>query len=529
MQPRRLSQACRPLRSRIFFWLIGPILLVGCTSSQQKAADLAVQAQQLIAAGDYAAAGRDLRAAVQIRDDDSAIWLLLGQVEQRNGNLREAFIAYNRANELKPSDPDTLRSIAYTGYLVGARSDSASAADRLLVLSPSDSAALSVKGLMALDERDTKTALGYADNILTTNPGDETGILLKARALAVGGDIKGAIALLNETQSRAGPSGGLLTLRLQLERVAGNAAAMREIYPQLLKMNPKGEDLYVDYANFLFKTGDADQARKILTDGMLMQRRNGPYLGWAFSVLDRYEPTNVPPRLDPRIAKQPPSLLRSAAARYLLDRGDARGAAALVSPQGAVDPNDRGIYAAALDAMGRRAEAEAIVDELLAKPDAQDPEALILRARWMMAANPGRAATAAQAAVLADTTNIRARLLLADIYATQGDAIRVRQVYRQAANDLPGNRRVLDALLAFLQRSGDKDGMVGAIRTFADANGSDSGAWGMLADLCKQQGNTSCADTARFRQKNAINNYSSPNPNRPNLERGLFSALNRPT
>ena len=529
MQPRRLSQACQRRLFRIFTALAAAPLLYACSSSQQRAADLAVQAQQLISAGDYVAAGQNLRAAVALRDDDSAIWLLLGQVEQRNGNLREAFLAYTRANELKPSDPDTLRSIAYTGYLVGAHSDAALAADRLLTLSPSDSAALSVKGLMALDERDTKAALGYADNILTNSPGDETGILLKARALAVAGDIKGALALLNETQARTGPTGGLLTLRLQLERVAGNAAAMKEIYPQLIEMNPKGEDMYVDYANFLYKTGDIAQARKILTDGMLMQRRNGPYLGWAFSVLDRYEPTNVPPQLDPRIAKQPPSLLRSAAARYLLDRGDAKGAAALVSPQGAVDANDRGIYAAALDAMGRRAEAEAIVDELLAKPDAQDPEALLLRARWGMAANPGRAATAAQAAVLADTTNVRARLLLADIYTAQGDAIRVRQVYRQAANDLPGNRRILDALLAFLQRSGDKDGMVGALRTFADANRSDAGAWGMLADLCKQMGNTSCAETARFRQKNALNDFASPNPNRPNLERGLFSALKRST
>ena len=507
--------------------LLALSLLAACTSSKQRSADAVLLAQQQISAGDFISAGQNLRRAVQLRDDDAATWLLLGQIEQRNGNLREAFIAYTRADELRPSDPDTLRAVAYSGYLVGSPKDAAGAADRLLVLAPNDVAALSVKGLLALDDRDTGAAFETAEKILLNNPGEETGILLKARAMAVSGDIKGAQALLADTRAKHGDTSGILTLMLQLDRLSGNADGMRGIYPLLMKMAPDNSEIAVDYANFLYKTGSPDQARAVLAQGMAKQRRNGPYLGWAFSVLDKFEPTNVPPRLDPQIAKAPPSLLRTAAARYLLDRGDAKGAAALVSPQGSVDANDRGLYAAALDAMGRRAEAEAIVDELLAKPDNQDPEALLLRARWLMASNVGRAANAAQAAVIADTSNVRARLLLADIYARSGDAIRVRQVLNQAANDLPGNRRILDALLQFLQARGDKDGMLSALRTFADANPSDPQAWDTMAKLCEDMGNTACVATARFRQKNALDDFTMRNPARPQLERGLFSMIDR--
>jgi predicted Zn-dependent protease len=527
MQPRNVLW----LNSAFVPVLLFALSLSGCDSSKTRASNAALYAQQQIEAGDFVGAGQNLRRAVQIRDDDSQIWLLLGQVEQRNGHIAEAFAAYNRADELRPGDPDTLRAIAFSGYMVGAVRDAGAAADRLLTLAPTDSAALSVKGLIALDTRDTKTALDAAEAILRANPGDETGILLKARSIAVSGDVDGAQALIRDTVRNTGRTPGLTALALQIDRVAGNGDGMRATYPALLELSPDNSDLYVDYANFLYRTGEPAKARAILAEGMAKERRNGPYLTWAFQILDRFEPTNVPPRLDPKIAKAPASLLRTAAARYLLDRGDAAGAASLVSPEGSIDPRDRGLYAAALDAMGRRKEAQAIVDELLRKAnDNPDPEALILRARWSLAAGKAeQAAIDAQTAVLADSTNARARLVLANTYLAKGDDARVRQVLTQATQELSANRRILRALLDFLYKKGDKDAMLGAARAFADANPADPGSWDMVANLCAAQRNSACVESARERQRVAQTDYDMPNPNRPNVAHGLFSPIKRKT
>jgi Tfp pilus assembly protein PilF len=527
MQPRNVLWLKSAFVPSLFFVLS----LSACDSSKTRATNAALYAQQQIEAGDFIGAGQNLRRAVQIRDDDSKIWLLLGQVEQRNGHVPESFAAYNRADELHPGDPDTLRAIAFSGYMIGAIRDAGAAADRLLTIMPTDSSALSVKGLIALDTRDTKAALDAAESILRTNPADETGILLKARAIAVSGDVDGAQALIRETVSRTGATPGMTALALQIDRVAGNADGMRATFPALLKLSPENIDLYVDYANFLYKTGDPGRARAILAEGMAKQRRNGPYLAWAFQILDRFEPTNVPPRLDPKIVKAPASLLRTAAARYLLDRGDAAGAASLVSPDGSIDPRDRGLYAAALDAMGRRKEARAIVDELLATTNNNpDPEALILRARWSLASGKAdQAAIDAQTAVLADSTNTRARLVLANAYLAKGDDARVRQVLTQATQELPTNRRVLAALLDFLYKRGDKEAMLGAVRAFADANPADPGSWNMVANLCAAQRNSACVESARERQRVAQTDYDMPNPDRPSIARGLFSPLKRKT
>ena len=527
MQPHKIQ--------RLFFGYVLPLFLglsiAACGSSRQRANDAYGLAQQNIAAGNIVGAGFELRRAVQIRDDIPDIWLLLGQVEQRLGNLREAYLAFDRADELRPGDPDTLRALSYTGYVVGASRQAADAADRLLNLAPGDSNGLIIKGLLALDDGDTASALKEAEAILKPDATNETGILLKARAMTVAGDAKGAQDLIEETIARApGEHGGLRALALQIHRVDGNVEGLRATFPALLKANPDNDDLYIDYANFLYKTGDTAAARRILTDGLLKEARNGSYIAWAFSVFDRYEPADKLPILDPRIAKAPASILRTTAARYLLERGDAIGAAALVAPQGIVDSGDRGIYAAAIDQLGKHAEAKAIVDDLLAKPDNQDADALVLRARWALAErNFDRAITDSQAAVVADPSNVGARLMLARAYNESGAVPRARQVLVTAANDLPKSHIIARALLDFLQKTGDKGALLGAIRAFADANPSDPGAWTMLANVCAEQGNTACVASARAQAQDALTNYDLPNPDRPNLQRGLFSPLKRKT
>jgi len=523
MQPRRIGQIFSALALAAMLGTGLP----GCSSTKTQAEEKFARGQQYVAQNDMWMAGVELRSAVKLRDDNAEMWLLLGQVEQKLGNLREAYIAYTRADELQPGNADTLRALSYAGYVVGASREAGQAADNLLSLAPGDSSGLIIKGLIALDEGDTAAALKIADSMLAANAGDQTGIMLKARATAIKGDIAGAQKLVTDTMAGSADSGGLLTLVLQIQRLAGDAPGLGETFSRLLKLDRDSADLYVDYANFLYKTGKPDAARRLLADRLLKEQRNGPYIAWAFSLLDRYEPRNAPPVIDPRLRQTPPSTLRTVTARYLLDRGDARGAAALLE-RGGVAAADRGLYARALDLLNRRSEAEAIVQTLLDDTQSQDADALMLRARWAIASRSfERALSDAQAAVIADPPNVEARLVLVDAYRASGAASRARQILAQALIDLPRSSRLRDALLDFLQKSGDKAGQLDAVRAFADANAADPGSWDMLAKVCTEQGNTACAATARLRMRDAEANFDMPNPDRPNLQRGLFSPLKR--
>ena len=185
------------------------------------------------------------------------------------------------------------------------------------------------------------------------------------------------------------------------------------------------------------------------------------------------------------------------------------------------------MYAVALDGLGRRGEAQTRVDAMLGAIDQrQDPNALMLRARWALAAkNFDRANADAQNAVIADPSNIEARFVLAESYRIKDQQIRVRQVLAQAMRDLPRNRRVLVAYLQFLNSIGDSASAISAARNFADANRSQPWGWGILAQTCQKANDQACVVSAARFQQLALRDLTFTNPARPVRMRGLFSPL----
>ena len=501
----------------------------GCKSAERRAADQIARAQYAATNGDLVTAAVSLRKALLLRDDNPDAWAMLGQIEQQRERLGDAFNAFQRSDELKPSDPAILRALCYTGYVVGAATEASDAADRLLAISPGDSSALSVKALLALDQRDTKTAAQSIDAILRTSLQDETGIMLKARAAAIDKDVPGALKLVNEASAKSARPDGLQVLALQLYRLSGDVDGLRKTFPIVLSLTPESPDLHADYANFLFKTGETRKATRLLFDAMLKAPRDGQFLNWAFAILDTYASAGAP-LFDDRVYSAPPSLLRTFAARYLVDHGAAADALRLVSANKPIDPADRGIYARALLGLGRGAEARQTVAALLNKQGSQDADALVVRAYLDLAdGRSDRAVIDAQAAVVSDGGSVAARIALARAFEARKNEALARSTLVDAANDLPHSRTILAALLDFLQKKGDMDGQLGAIRTFADANSGDPRGWKMLEAICAKQHNSACVATAQDKARDAASDFYAPNPNRPNRERGLFSPIKRPT
>ena len=523
MQPPMLNSSIRNI------FLFGAILLalLGCASKEEKANEAYAQAQQYIAAGNVPEAKRELLRATTIRDDLPDVWFALGQLRLTSGELQEAFSAFGRADELRPGDLNTLRPLAYTGYMVGATRLAQDATDRLLALAPGDAQGLAVKGLLALDKGEPDTTLEAAEAILLMTPGDETGLLLKARAMAVDGKIEEAIGLLQEAKKKPGVHQSLDYALLQFYRAKGDVAGMQSVFPAVIKSQQGNAELALDFSNVLYRTGQIDAARKVWSDAVVANKDDSRFIAWAFEVYDNAEPADQPAFLDDRLTKMGGSPLRSAAGQYLLTRKEyARAGALIAQGRGAVD-SDRGAYAVALDGMGRRAEARALVKSILdATSGRQDPNALMLRARWAIAEKDfDQANSDAQSAIIADPSNLDARITLAQSYLANQQPVRARQVLAEAARDLPRSRRALFAYMQLLRSVGDHASAVAAARNYANANEAQPWDWATLAATCKTVNDSACMINARRRYDTAGRDYSFTNPFRPFRARGLFSPL----
>lgn len=518
------------LNARFCSFFAGAALVLalgGCASKAERANDLYVKAQQLAQAGQVAEAKKELMRATAIREDAPDIWFALGQLRLASGELSEAFTAFARADELRPGDANTLRPLAYAGYMIGATRLAKDANDRLLALDPADPQGLAISGMLALDKGEPEATIEAADKILSAAPGDQSGLLLKARAIAVQGRVDDAIALLKNAPGTGETKTGLDLALLQFYRARGDAAAMKSVFPALIDAQKTNAELALDYANLLYRTGDIANARKVWTTAVLQRRDDAKFLAWAFELFDDMEPDAKPVWLDARLTTLPASALRSAAGQYLILRKDYAAALALITQGKGAATADRGLQALALDGLGRRAEAQALVDAVLSETGSdQDPNALLLRARWAIPARQfDRASADAQTALLADPSNLGARLVLAQSYAASQQPLRVRQVLAQAVRDLPRSRRALVAYINFLQSQGDHDTAIAASRNFADGNLSQPWAWATVMSSCQKVNDGGCVISAKKRYDTALRDYSFTNPARPFKVRGLFSPL----
>ncbi len=523
MQPPMINAPFRAI------FLGGALLLglSGCASKAERANDAFAKAQQLVTEGKIPEAKRELLRAVAIRDDVPDIWFALGQMRLASGEMPEAFTAFGRADELRPGDVNTLRPLAYTGYMIGASRLAQDAVDRLLALVPTDGQGLAVKGLLALDKGESETTLESAEKILSASPNDETGLLLKARATAVDGKVDDAIKMLQASAQGSEPRPSINFALLQFYRAKSDVAGMQSVFPGLIAAQKENSELALDYANLLYRTGKIAEARKIWSDTIVAKRDDAKFVAWAFEVYDNAEADGAPVYLDDRLTKMGGSPLRTAAGQFLLTHKEyARALALITQGRGAGEAN-LGAQAVALDGLGRRAEAQALVDTILnAGTGRQDSFALMLRAKWAVAAkNFDRANADAQTAIIADPSNLEARMILAQSYLANQQPLRTRQVLAEAVRDLPRSRRALAAYLAFLQSAGDYPSAIAAARNFADSNASQPWGWSTLAAVCQTINDGACIISAKRRYDVAVRDFTFTNPSRPFKMRGLFSPL----
>ena len=511
------------------FFVVGAMFLAlpGCASKAERANEAFAQAQQLATAGQLPEAKVAIMKSIAIRDDVADVWFTLGQLHMATGALPEAFTAFGRADELRPGNVDTLRPLAYAGYMIGAARLSKDAVDRLLVLAPDDAQGLAVSGLLALDKGEPEATIAAADKILSVSPNDETGILLKARAIAVQGKVDDAIAMLKASQATAAGQPSINSALLQLYRAKSDVAGMLSVFPVLLEVQKDNFELALDYSNVLYRTGQIDAARKIWSNAVVQKRADSQFIAWAFDLYDNVEPADRPAYLDDRLTKMGGSPLRSAAGQYLLTRREYARALALITQGNGATDSDRGLQAVALDGLGKRAEAEELVNTLLSDTGGtQDSNALMLRAKWALAAGKLERANAdAQNAIVSDGSNLEARLVLAQSYMASDQPLRVRQVLAEGVRDMPRSRRALTAYIQYLHSQGDLKTAAAAARGFADSNTSQPWAWNVLLMTCQKANDGGCAIGAKRRYDMALRDYTFSNPSRPFKMRGLFSPL----
>lgn len=500
------------------------LIPAACKAPSERADAFAQQASQLADAGDRLGALEAIQKAIALRDDNASYFLLQASIEIRSGHPIEAFLAGRRALELDAASVEALSLVANVGMQVGQIDESYDAATRLLALEPTSLIGLQSKGLYELFKNRYADAEATSQRLLQISPSDTAGIIIHARVLAKTGKLEDALSFIDASLAQSSASPALLVTQINLNRALGRAEDMAKGFAELDRVAPElSAALRIDEINLLYQLGRTEDARA-KTAALLASR--SAKVG-DLAVLQRlwwqYDPKPFD-RQSLQAAKDwsDPAIL-FAIARYFIWQGEPQLAddAFFAFPEG-LRAVGFALHLRAQFALGETVQSRALNDKLLQR-DGENTDALLLRALFEeKAGHRDLAIEAVQRALNVDQTNPEIYVMLAELNARAGDKARAQQTFEDGLQQMPQDFLLIQRYTQFLHQSGNRSRAVSVSRAFARALPSSVKAWTIMAQQCAWAADAACAAEAAAGRTTAATRLRVDDPPGSAPDRGLL-------
>jgi predicted Zn-dependent protease len=432
--------------------LLLPLLLSACDNRQEKAQSAYIEYQSALVRGDLRSARKALESLVAADDSNADYWVEMGKVAMQLSDYGAAYDAYQRAHELDRANVEVLAIMTQlalrSGNLVAAEQN----ARQLELVAPTNPAVPLTKGYVALRRADLVEAERQAGIFTELSPYDSSGKVLQARIFMARGQPDSAVDLL----------------RKQIAQQPSDAMSLRAI-ASIFELKEQWVDAAWALRNYLSWQPNDEDARARLVE---FELRSGRIQAAEAATIGGLEKNDVDALLAPWVALGLQNAIadrvflwaqtaqvgrRIAVARFLATVPQPRRVLSLIGREAAlpvtpanVIPN--ALYGAALAQVGRTSEGLARLNDVLLL-DGTVKEALRARAQLRSEAGSHRQAIEdAQKLVAADRSSSLARLFLAQLYVTAGDAEGARRTLWDAFHDIAGDRSIYEALRPLVMR-----------------------------------------------------------------------------
>lgn len=479
------------------------LALAGCTSPEEKAAKASTRFDMLYAQRDYAAARIEIKKAIAVQEESPEYWMKLARVELATTRYLDAFAAYERVVELEKNNDEALQGMAELAYAGGNIDESERLADQVLEREPRSLRMLLVKGSVAAARQEGPAARAIAEQMLDIDPTNEGGAILLARAQYLSGDRGTAIATLARSIAKDGETVPKLMAVLDLYTGLNDFRSIARTFARLFAQQPRNVDIRLDYVRVLYEQGRPDRALAMLAR---LTRRHPGDTGLQQRIVDIWtemgsEMVDVE-QVRRFVMAGGDKQMKVALGRLLIERGRHADAEKVLRPYvdkgeitaGNVEADVH--YAGALSGLGRRGEALALVDRLLAFDD-NNPRALLMRVRISVARGDlVQALRDAQLLVRDNPAMMEGRVALADIYVRRNEPILADDAYAQAMNDLSEDGGMLAAYIRYLRGKGRTGMASDAARRFTRENPRSREGWHERGRLCIELADAECVAQA---------------------------------
>jgi cytochrome c-type biogenesis protein CcmH/NrfG len=492
------------LRMIIAATALGALLaLPACGSPESRAAKAMARYDEYFAQHDLLKARVEIRSAIHAQSEIPEYWNKLGRVELDLNNPQNAYSAYARVLEIDPQNREALQAVAELSYS-GASPDAAlKYADQMLRLEPRTLRMLLVKGLIAFDRTEYDDARALSAQMQGIDPGNEGAAILLSRVQYATGDPKGAIATVENSISQHGIGVQKLMMLIDFYNDQNDFPKLNHSYARMFRLDPDNIRLRLDYARILYENGLPDRAL-IVIDRLQHRYPRDQKLQreivdlWLAIGSDKIDLDQVR-----RIAGAGNEQMKLAVAELAVDQKRYEEARQILAPFVVADKiiaanvQAKALYAIALSGLGKKAEAAALVSQILAF-DKSNPQALLLRLQLAVDRHDLIAALNDAQVLTSDNPRLAPGwIAFAQVYTLRHERVLADGIYGRAMENLPDSVEILKAYTTYMMGTGRPDLALDIADRFTRANRKSLDGWKIRGDLCLVQRDDSCVQQVR--------------------------------
>ena len=260
------------MRSRKFLGAVLAVGLVatlaGCSDPARKEAKYIKSGIALFEKGDYSKARLEFRNAARIKPTDPEVRYRLGLVDEAEGDLRNAFVNFRRAEEQDGHFRPALMKVAQ--YLLGANKleEVDKRLDVLVADAPDAPEVRALKAALLLRRKDFEASEREAKFALDKDPGNPAAASVLTGLYVAEGKPERAGQVLESAIARHPRNVSLHQLQVTLYKRLNDLDRLEGAYRALFPLQPANALYRLDLARLLKKAGHSDRAEAVLREGV---------------------------------------------------------------------------------------------------------------------------------------------------------------------------------------------------------------------------------------------------------------------
>ncbi|MBG6176198.1 tetratricopeptide (TPR) repeat protein [Labrenzia sp. EL_208] len=243
---------------------LGVLVLVGCSSSEERAENHYKRGLELVEESELTKASLEFRNALKLNSDHVDALFAFGEIQERQREIQAAYRVYTAVAEQDPNHIPVRLKLTYMLLSANQTEQARKFLDEALALDAEAPEIKVAKATYELKSGNHDAAEQIAKEVLKAEPGSKEALVVLASSRIAAEDPAGALEYLDSASEEGKDDIGFQVLRLSVLETLGDDARIDETFADLVERFPDTPQFNQTWTQWHLSKGRTDKAEEII-------------------------------------------------------------------------------------------------------------------------------------------------------------------------------------------------------------------------------------------------------------------------